>query len=586
MNAMFEALSQLHVLRPWWLLGLLALPLLAWGLRRAARHRQGWRQVVDAHLLPHLLDGEGDRQAMRPWGRWSALAALALALVAMAGPSLRQEAIPLWQARQPLVVALDLSFATLARDLPPSRLAQARAKLATLLRERSGGQVALVAFAEDAYTVAPLTDDAGNVALFLDALAPDVMPADGHRADRAIAWSARLLRQGGFQRGRILVMTDRADADAFAEAARARASGYAVSVLGVGSPRGGVFESPAGMGNARLDADGLQRLASAGGGDYHALVPGDDDLRALGVLAPAAGDAEAAQGEQRRSWRDDGYWLLPLVMLFALPLFRRGGGLALCLLLALGMPMAPVQAQTPSQADGGWWRRADQQAYARMQSGIANYRKGDYAAAIDKFAGNPSADGQYNLGNALAKAGRYDEAIAAYDRALRARPGMADAKTNRAIVDAARKRKPPPGGQQPKQGDPGQQQGQQAPQPGQSPSQDSPRDGEDQAKASPSPAKAGEQARGPSQAAPEPPRDARQQAQADAAQRRRMDEALRRQGKAPATGQRREPTPETAEQRERRLANQAQLQRVPDDPGGLLRARFRLEDARRRGQLQ
>ena len=65
-----------------------------------------------------------------------------------------------------------------------------------------------------------------------------------------------------------------------------------------------------------------------------------------------------------------------------------------------------------------------------------------------------------------------------------------------------------------------------------------------------------------------------------------MDEALRRQGKAPATGQRQEQTPETAAQRERRLANQAQLQRVPDDPGGLLRARFRLEDARRRGQLQ
>ena len=85
MNAMFEALSQLHVLRPWWLLGLLALPLLAWGLRRAARQRQGWRQVVDAHLLPHLLDGEGDRQAMRPWGRWSALAALAFMVVLLPG---------------------------------------------------------------------------------------------------------------------------------------------------------------------------------------------------------------------------------------------------------------------------------------------------------------------------------------------------------------------------------------------------------------------------------------------------------------------------------------------------------------------
>ena len=40
---------------------------------------------------------------------------------------------------------------------------------------------------------------------------------------------------------------------------------------------------------------------------------------------------------------------------------------------------------------------------------------------------------------------------------------------------------------------------------------------------------------------------------------------------------------ETPAQREQRLANQAWLQRVPDDPGALLRARFQLEAQRRRG---
>src|SRR5690606_3438339 len=103
---------------------------------------------------------------------WLALLGLALAFVALAGPSWRKIERPLWQTRAPLVVALDLSSATLAGDLPPSRLAQARAKLAQLLELRQGGQVALVAFADDAYTVAPLTDDFANIALFLDALDP------------------------------------------------------------------------------------------------------------------------------------------------------------------------------------------------------------------------------------------------------------------------------------------------------------------------------------------------------------------------------------------------------------------------------
>ena len=45
----------LHFLRPLWLYGLLALPLLAWIWRRRAARANVWRANVDAHLLPHLL---------------------------------------------------------------------------------------------------------------------------------------------------------------------------------------------------------------------------------------------------------------------------------------------------------------------------------------------------------------------------------------------------------------------------------------------------------------------------------------------------------------------------------------------------
>ena len=50
------------------------------------------------------------------------------------------------------MIAVDMSSAIAASDLPPSRLLQVRAKLATLLRERDGGQVALVAYACLLYT--------------------------------------------------------------------------------------------------------------------------------------------------------------------------------------------------------------------------------------------------------------------------------------------------------------------------------------------------------------------------------------------------------------------------------------------------
>ena len=175
-----SALSDFHFLRPLWLWALLVLPLLAWSWRSRRRRDSAWRDVVDPHLLAHLLDMRSGRKGMAA-SLLLALCAVALAVLALAGPTWRKVDQPLLQGQAPLVIALDLSSAVLANDLPPSRLLQARAKIDALLRQRAGGQVGLVAYADDAFTVAPLTDDAANVALFLDALAPDVMPVDGSR---------------------------------------------------------------------------------------------------------------------------------------------------------------------------------------------------------------------------------------------------------------------------------------------------------------------------------------------------------------------------------------------------------------------
>src|SRR3546814_5338350 len=158
----------------------------------------------------------------------------------MAGPSWRTGEQPLLQGEAPLVVVLDMSGAMLANDLPPSRLLQARAKLATLLQQRSGGQVGLVVFAADAYTVAPLTRDAANVALFLDSLSPDVMPVDGSNPASGIEQAMRLLRQAGFTQGEVLLIGTQADTRARA-AADAKRAGYRVSVLWLGTPAGAAY---------------------------------------------------------------------------------------------------------------------------------------------------------------------------------------------------------------------------------------------------------------------------------------------------------------------------------------------------------
>jgi len=260
-------LGPLHFLRPAWLTALLALPLLAAWLWRRGAQGADWQRAIDAHLLPYLLDA-GNTARRRGLAMLAALAYV-LAVLALAGPAWRQVDTPSWQTREPLVVAVDLSSATLAGDLVPSRLAQLRARLSRLLATHRDGPIALVAFADDAFTVAPITDDAANVALFVDALEPSVMPVDGQSPARAIAWSRRLIERAGFAHGRIVVVTDHADADARRAASEARAAGDMVSVLGLGMPGGANVRMPGGaIAHVALDEATLPALAEAGGGPH------------------------------------------------------------------------------------------------------------------------------------------------------------------------------------------------------------------------------------------------------------------------------------------------------------------------------
>lgn len=600
----FPDWNALHFLRPEWLWALLALPLILAVALYRQRRSDVWRHAVDAHLLPHLLAAGTRRRARLPW---ALLLGWTLAALAMAGPSWRQQAQPMFQASAPLLVVLDLSSRITATDLPPSRLLQARAKVGELLRARQGGQVGLVVYADDAYTVAPLTDDGSNVALYLDALSPDVMPRDGQRADRGIDWATRLMRQIGALRGQILLVTDQADGEAGLAAAQARGLGMQVSVLGLGTPAGAAYRDGSGqIRQAALDEASLRAVATAGGGRYARIAADDSDLRALGVLDVREGTTAERPGEGRQ-WRDEGFWLLPPLMLLALLAFRRRALLAAVLAVGLLPWMGEVQAQAPSAAtpqpiQGTLWKRSDQLQHQRLADGVQAYRNGDFAGARKQFEGIDNDAGWYNLANALARQGNYDEAIAAYDRALALHPGMADAVANRAVVDAARKRKssggqgqdqqkPQQSGQQKQNDSQGKQnpQGQQPQQGQQNPGQGQPQSGQqgqpkpDDAKAQPNP-QPGERGRDGQQAPPQV-EDAKAQAQADEQQRQRMQQAMQqaREGKADKDGK---PVPgsdgATPRQREEQQAVEAWMRRVPDDPGALLRAKFQLENERRK----
>jgi Ca-activated chloride channel homolog len=107
-------------------------------------------------------------------------------------------------------------------------------------------------------------------------------------------------------------------------------------------------------------------------------------------------------------------------------------------LLVDGSPMAGLWL-TPDQQGRRLFAKGRYAAAAErfedpMWKGTSYYRLGDFAAAADQFARADTPGGSFNLGNAYARAGHLEQALAAYDDTLRRSPGDAAAKENRDLV--------------------------------------------------------------------------------------------------------------------------------------------------------
>ncbi|MES2438095.1 MAG: hypothetical protein V4584_03465 [Verrucomicrobiota bacterium] len=70
--------------------------------------------------------------------------------------------------------------------------------------------------------------------------------------------------------------------------------------------------------------------------------------------------------------------------------------------------------------------------------GVAQYRDGQFEAAAKTFARVPGATGAYDAANSLLMHGQYDQAIAAYDKALGFKPGWQQAVDNKQLAIARR----------------------------------------------------------------------------------------------------------------------------------------------------
>jgi len=553
-----EALANFHFVRPFWLLALLPLTGLWWLLRKPASVDSPWRWICDETLLSQLMVF-GERQRRSFW--WLLGVGWVIAVLALAGPTWQQRKLPVFQNLDARVIVLDLSRSMGSTDLRPSRISRARFKVADILEATDEGQVGLVVYAGDAFVVSPLTQDTNTVQAMVPVLGPDIMPTQGSRLDLGLRQAEDLMNQAGQERGEILVITDSVDQRGLDAAADLVARGYRISVLGVGTPGGApvpvgdgfLRNATGGMVVPTLQAESLQRLADIGGGRFITMSADNRDVVQLLTRPPVTDTATERVDRETDSWREEGPWLVLALLPLAALAFRRGWLLGLLLLV-----------QVPDSHALEWvdlWERADQQA-ARLLAegepmaaaevtgdplwrGTALYRAGEFEASLMDFSQVPGPVGHYNQGNALAQLGRIEEAIAAYDAALALEPQMEDARHNRDLLEQLLR---------------------------QQQSQSGEGEGENQGEQN-------QQGRPQSGGQPGEPQGQSQMSQSGDQQGEQGEELESEpqleEGEQPGTPEGQTLTAEETLSQEEQQALEQWLRRIPDDPGGLLRRKFR-----------
>ena len=577
-------LADFHFLRPLWLLLVLLLPLMYLAFRQLHLGDSGWSRLIPARLLSPVIRHEGTSGRPPKSPMVPAAMALVVLATALAGPAWREAPTPLKQPGESLVIALDLSLSMLATDVEPDRLTRAKRKIRDILAVRQGSLTGLLVYAGDAHVVTPLTDDTRTIEGMLDVLDPVIMPATGNRADLAIVRAADLLKQGAPGNGRILVITDQIGEHYWPEIRETLSeTGYAFNTLVVGTEEGGpiplarrgFIRENGEIVISRATPGALSELARSTGGQSHELTLNNTDIESL-ELSPKDTDdwQDTSAGLTVTRWQDDGYWLLWLAAPLILLGWRRGAFTALALVL---LPAFPQPAAAMTWAD--LWQRQDQrapelirndpkQAAARLDDpewkGSALYRSGQFDAAAQVFSRAEGPRASYNQGNALARAGKLEEALAAYNHALAESPDMEDARHNLKIVEELLKQKnqDKDGSQSNNQKDPSESPGSDGHKPqdnqGQPGNSKNPGDsGNEQQQNSGNSQEPGEPNRKPDKQTNEPKGQTPEQASAEQA-----SSANQPQAPAPISE-----TPLTQSQEQ-------SLRRIPDNPGGLLQRKF------------
>ena len=388
------------------------------------KKKQRIKKIGDAALVNQLMGNYNSRSFFKKF--LLVTLAMVMLILALANLRLPSGAEKINRSGVDVMIALDVSKSMLAADISPTRLDRAKQLLGRLTDRLGNNRVGIVIFAGKAYLQMPITSDLAAARMYLSSASTESVPTQGTVIGDALKMCYASFNPKEKKYKAVVLISDGEDHDekAVEIAKQMAAEGIVINTVGIGSSAGAPIMDAA-TGQMKTDAEGntvisklnegaLRSVAKSGNGSYQLYTNTEEVVsRLAGQLATM--DQRTVTEDSLINYKSFFQVFLAFALLFLLvELFTseikkmKATGVKVASVALLLIVVQTVSAQGEK---------------AIIKQGNDAYKKADYPAATQAYgkvvAKNPeNSTAQYNLGNALYKSEKTEEAIAAYDKSI------------------------------------------------------------------------------------------------------------------------------------------------------------------------
>jgi len=358
--------------------------------------------------------------------------AFVIGVIALANPRKPQGSSIVNRSGIDVMIALDVSKSMLAEDIKPSRLERAKQFISKLIDRLPNDRIGIVVFAGRAYLQMPLTTDHAAAKMYLSSATTDVVPTQGTVIGDALKMCYAAFNTQEKKYKAVVLISDGEDHDESAiKITKSLADeGVMVNTIGIGSPEGTTIIDPA-TNETKKDATGapiitklneeeLRSIATNGNGLYQLFTTTDEVVDNMVTQLKTIGQHSISESSLL-DYKDYFPWLLGVVLIILLieffmseikPIVKNTKKNIKKPVVVVVLFLIPTLLF--AQNNNALIKQGNDAYYKKEYDVAAD----DYKKAADKDPENEKA--QYNLGNALYKKGKTEEALSAYDAAIKA----------------------------------------------------------------------------------------------------------------------------------------------------------------------